>query len=253
MQSSIVQKLFSILTIASEARGPLTFSKFLVRSGLNKSSLHRILALATQEKLLQFDANQKTYLLGPKVFDLVRNAYRGYEVQEIAMDEMSYLHGKFDGNVTIGVPYGLEVVYLRILDAKGSMNSFQRPGMREPVHCSASGKALMAYLPDGVINSKLKLHNFEKFTERTIDNFEDYKKALTDVRANGYGTNDREEYDHLVGISAPVFNYMSEPVAVLNIWTVHKHHPIEEVLCWADELMASAARVTSKIGGTAPT
>lgn len=252
MQSSIVAKILSLVTLISETRTPLTFSELVEESGLNKSTLHRLLAICTEENLVQFDKSRKVYLLGPKVFDLVRNAYSGYDIQAVALGEMMRLHALFDGNVTIGVPSDTEVVYLRILEAKKSMGSIQRPGMREPMHCSASGKALMAYLPDEILAAKLDGYIFTPFTERTITDQVAFVAALQDVRSKGFAYNDCEEYDHFHGISAPIFNYMSEAIAVLNIWTPVQRHASDELLSWAPELMASAARVTSLIGGTAP-
>ena len=68
----------------------------------------------------------------------------------------------------------------------------------------------------------------------------------------GYAINDREEYEHFVGVSAPIFNYLSEPIAVLNIWALHQRCPVEELSKWAEDLMESASKVTELIGGKAP-
>ncbi|RMF33806.1 MAG: IclR family transcriptional regulator [Alphaproteobacteria bacterium] len=252
MKSSIVQKLLALLTVISESAKPLTFSEITRKSGLNKSTIHRILSICIDEKLVRYDERSRTYFLGPKVYDLVRNAYDGHDIQAMALDEMIRLFDLFEANVTLGVPSGMEVVYLRLLESPHSLGGAQRPGMREPVHCSASGKALLAFLPDKVIESRLKGYEFTRFTERTIDNAEDFRAELAFVRENGFGKNDREEYDHFVGISAPVFNYVGEPIAVLNIWSVYPRHSIDDLMGWSGELKKSARRVTALIGGLAP-
>jgi DNA-binding IclR family transcriptional regulator len=252
MQSSIVAKILALVTLVSETRTPLTFSELVAKSGFNKSTLHRLLAICTEEKLVQFDKGRKVYLMGSKVFDLVRNTYNNYDIQAVALGEMIQLHENFDGNVTIGVPNGMEVVYLRILEAKQSPGHIQRPGMREPVHCSASGKALLAFLPDAVIHSKLSGYDFTPFTERTITDRDRFVAALNDVRSMGFAYNDREEYDHFHGISAPIFDYLGEPIAVLNIWTTYSQHPKSELMQWSSDLIKAAARVTALIGGQAP-
>ncbi len=253
MQSSIVAKLLSLLTLISETQKPLTFSELVKKSGLNKSTLHRLLAIGMEERLVQYDKHRKVYLLGPKVFDLVRNAYSGYDIQAVALDEMIRLHERFDANVTIGIPSGMEVVYLRILESLQTLGGVQRPGMREPVHCSASGKALMAFLPEQVINAKLEGYVFDQFTDRTINNVAAFRAALAKVRQDGFATNDCEEYDNFIGIAAPIFNYMSEPIAVLNIWTNVPRHSFEQILDWSDDLKEAAQNVTGLIGGLAPT
>ena len=167
--------------------------------------------------MLRFEAQKKVYLLGSRMFDLVRNAYRGYDIQEIALDEMIRLQSLFDSNVTLGVPAGNEVVYLRVLYSSKSMGGVQRPGMHEPIHCSEFGKALLAFLQPLVLEARLKGYDFTRFTERTITNKADFEAELQKVRVNNYSRNDREEYDHFLGIYAPNFNYLRKPIAVLNI------------------------------------
>ncbi len=252
MQSSIVTKILTLLTHISEASSPMNFSELVAATGFNKSTMHRLLSICIEEKLVQFDPDQKVYLLGPKVFNLVRGAFAGYDIQAVALGEMTRLHRLFDANITLGVPNGLDVVYLRVLESRSTLGTTQRPGMRERVHCSASGKALLAFLPEPIVASKLEGYDFKRYTARTITDAKAFTQALSHVRQAGFATNDREEYEHFLGISAPVFNYMGDPVAVLNIWSVHPHHEMEELVTWAPELMASTAAVTQLIGGQAP-
>lgn len=252
MKSSIVEKLLHILTLVSESKKPRTFSELVTDSGLHKSTLHRMLALGLQYEVLQYDEKNKAYLLGPKLFDLVKSAYQGYDIQIMALDEMMRLHKLVRQNVTIGVPVGSDTVYLRVLEAQQSLGPIPQPGMREPFHCSASGKALMAFRPDSAIKSKLDEYQFVKYTPKTITSARKFLNVLKEVRQLGYAANDREQYDHFVGISAPIFNYLSEPIAVLNIWSLHQQCPIGELEKWSEELMTSTARVTSLIGGKPP-
>lgn len=253
MSSSIVHKFLIVLDVISSAQTPLTFSEVVERTGLNKSTIHRLLTIGTQEQMVRHDPQRKTYFLGNRAYDHVRHAYHGYDIQQIALDEMVQLHTRHDANVTIGVPSGLEVSYLRILESRRAMGGVQRPGTRDPIHCSASGKALLAYLPDSTLDSMLAGYDFKQYTERTITNLDAFKDALRFVRENGFGTNDREEYNHFHGISSPIFNYLGDVIAVLNMWSVYPHHSHEEVLSWSGELKAAAARVTDLIGGMAPT
>ncbi len=252
MQSSIVAKLMSVLTSISESQTPLTFSELVKLSGLNKSTIHRLLAIGIEERLVQFDKNRKVYLLGPKVFDLVRHAYKGYDIQAVALDQMIRLHGLFDANIAVGVPNGMEVVYLRVIQPQNASGTIRLPGMRDPVHCSASGKALLAFMPEQIVTAQLEGYAFERFTPRTITNAQDFRKELDKVRRDGFASNDREEFDNILGISTPLFNYLSEPIAVLNIWTVSSRHTHADILEWSGELMDAAAHVTGLIGGVLP-
>ncbi|MEM6385415.1 MAG: IclR family transcriptional regulator [Pseudomonadota bacterium] len=252
MQSSIVHKLLAVISVVSDAPKPLSFSEIVEKTGMNKSTIHRLLAIAVEERMLRHEGNRRVYLLGSRVFDFVRSAYKGYDIQAIALDEMVQLYERFDVNVTIGVPGGHDVIYLRILESPRSMGGVQRPGMRDPIHCSASGKALMAFIPDRVAAAMLNGYEFRRHTARTITSLDAFTDQLREVRELGFGWNDREEHDHFLGISAPVFNYLAEPIAVLNIWSAYPRHSIEDFMGWSDTLKASAAHVTEMIGGVPP-
>lgn len=252
MQSSIIQKVLIILTVISEAQRPLTFSDIVVKCGLNKSTVHRLLAICIKEKMIRYDLRNKTYFIGPRIFDLVKSAYHGFDIQVIALDEMVQLYERFGANVTLGIPSGPEVVYLRLLEAPHTLGGAQRPGMREPVHCSASGKALLAFLPEPLIESMLKEYDFKKFTSRTITDANEFRKALANVREKGYASNNGEEFENFLGISAPIFNYAGEAIAVLNIWSVYPQHTMEDLITWSDELKLAADRVSDLIGGVKP-
>ena len=253
MHSSIINKALSILTIIGKSQKPLTYTDLVAASGYNKSTTHRLLSIMISEHLLKFDKQRKTYLLGNKLFEIVRSAYSGYDIQAISLDEMMKLHKKVNENVTIGILDGTDVVYLRVLEANMNWSSMQRPGMREPVHCSATGKALVAYLPENIIDAKFDGYEFTQLTKRTLKNLDDFKKSLLFVRKNGFAYNDREEYDQFLGISAPIFNYMSEPIAAINIWTSNNRKNLSELLDWADELKSAARNVSDLIGGVEPT
>jgi hypothetical protein len=45
---------------------------------------------------------------------------------------------------------------------------------------------------------------------------------------------------------------MREPIAVLNTWSVHPLHTIDDLYGWSEELKEAAARVTGLIGGQPP-
>lgn len=237
----------------SEAKKPMTFSEIVEKTGMNKSTIHRLLAIGVEERMIRHDSVNKVYLLGPRVFDLVRHAYNGYDLQAMAMDEMVRLYELCDVNVTIAVLSEHEIVYLRILESHRSMGGIQRPGMRDPIHCSASGKAIAAYIPEGVLSSMLKDYDYIQHTERSLVSFDAFKEELAKVRELGIGWNDREDNDLFLGISAPVFNYVGDPIAALNIWSTYPRHTMDDLLGWSGEVRSAAARITEKIGGVAPT
>ena len=250
--SSIIKKSLGLLTAIGESGTPMSFTQLAVTTGYNKSTTHRLLTLLKKERLVQYDDVSRTYLLGPKLFELVRRAHEGYDIQAVALEEMIRLYKLTNRNITLGVLEGNEVVYLRLLEADQPWRGMTRPRMRVPIHCSASGKVLTAYLEPELISARLKNYRFARKTKRTIVDAAKFQRTLARVRKLGYATNDREEYDHLVGISAPVFNYTGDVIAALNVWSISTESSLEELVAWAPELMASSKKITELLGGHSP-
>lgn len=65
-------------------------------------------------------------------------------------------------------------------------------GLREPMHCSALGKAILAELPDERIQRVVDRHGLPQFTEQTITDRETLLEALEETRDRGYAL-DMEE------------------------------------------------------------
>jgi DNA-binding IclR family transcriptional regulator len=249
LQSSIIQKSVAILEVLSNANRPQTFTDIQKSSTFNKSTVHRLLSILTTEGLVQFDPPSRTYLLGGKLLQLARNADHGFELHSIAFDEMLHLNVLTQENVTIGVLRGHEIVYLRVIDADYDWGMVQRPGRKEPVHSTATGKSIVAFLPPQVLNQWLDQHEFTAFTDRTITSRTAFEVELEEVRNQGFSTSHRETDEYVNGISAPIFNYVGEPVASLNIWAPNFRHSYSDLLDWVSELKAAANRVTERIGG----
>jgi DNA-binding IclR family transcriptional regulator len=122
--------------------------------------------------------------------------------------------------------------------------------MREPAHTTATGKAIVAFLPPQILAAWLDRQDFPRSTKRTITSRAAFEKVLDKVRENGFATTDREEMDYVVGIAAPIFNFLSEPIAALNIWAPTNRCSLSDLLDWSDDLKSAAERVSKLIGGS---
>ena len=116
----------------------------------------------------------------------------------------------------------------------------------EPV--ARPGDSLL-FLPAGTRSAWLDKCELSRFTERTITSRDELEVDLEAVRGRGYATCDRENVEYVNGIAAPIFNYMGEPIAALNIWALTFRKPLGDLLEWAEELKSSAHRISTMIGG----
>ncbi len=250
MGSSIIDKSVALMEVLGDASRPLGFTALVNASGLNKSSVHRLLTILIGHRLVQYDKRSKTYLLGPKLLQLAKKARSGYDLQSVAFDEMQDLYQKFQENVTLGILKGSFVAYIRTIEAYHDWSVMQAPDLREPFHSTATGKVLVAFLSAKARTVLLDDYSFTRFTERTIVTREAFEEELAGIRYRGFATSDRENVAYVNGIAAPIFNYIGEPIAALNVWAPAFRHDLTVLLGWVDALKSAANRISETIGSS---
>ena len=249
MSVSMISKSLRLLSLIGEATHPPTFSELVTHSDLSKSTVHRLLGMMMDEGMVRFHESMKVYLLGRRAFDMLKQAHSGYDVQALALEGMLHLRRQTRHNVSIAVVDGDFAVVLRAFDADTSFGRHNRPGLREPLHVCAAGKALVAHMPAPVFDAKFENYDYFARSAQTITSPGAFRDDLEAVRRRGYATCDREEYDYICGIAAPIFNFVGDVIAAINIWNTTDKATLVDLEHSADALMEVTGEVTQLIGG----
>lgn len=77
-------------------------------------------------------------------------------------------------------------------------------GLREPLHCSGLGKAILSELPDDRIDGIVDEHGLPAFTEHTITSRDSLFEDLGRIRERGYAIDDEEAKPGIRCVAAPV-------------------------------------------------
>ena len=89
-------------------------------------------------------------------------------------------------------------------------------GRRTPVHCTASGKAILAFGPSAV-RERMLARPLEQVTQRTITDRAELEAELDAVRESGIARTHEELELGLDALAAPVFGADGEVVAALDV------------------------------------
>ncbi|MEP3329800.1 IclR family transcriptional regulator [Sedimentitalea sp.] len=251
MQVSMISKALSLLSLIGQANQPLTFSELVTQSDLSKSTVHRILGILMDEEMVQCHSRMKCYLLGQRAFDILRQAYGGYDLQSLAVDGMMQLQKDTGHNTSIAVIDGDFAVVLRAFDANKSFGGYNRPGLREPLHVCAAGKALVAHMPPPLFEAKFGNYEFLRRTPQTLTTLDGFRNDLAGVRRRGYATCNREEYEYVFGIAAPIFNFVGEVIAAVNLWNTVDETDMSGLEEHAAKLTTVTQEISRLIGGGA--
>jgi DNA-binding IclR family transcriptional regulator len=90
-------------------------------------------------------------------------------------------------------------------------------GKHLSLHCTALGKAVAAYLPEGELDTLISRHGLLRHNDNTICTARRLKHELAAVRERGYALDEEEEEINIRCIGAPVFGPTNKPIAALSV------------------------------------
>jgi IclR family acetate operon transcriptional repressor len=193
---SVVARVVSILDALSESRRSLSLADLAVRTGLPRSSVHRVLQELEQHHYVMAASHLGGYRLGPEALKLALTSHQ--QLISAIRPTITALSALVNENVDLAVLSGGQVIVIEQITSKQRLQAVTVTGKSFPAHASGIGKVLLAQLPDHQVRALLN-PPLEAFTEKTITNVDEYLAQLEVVRRTGIAYDDEE---HDLGISA---------------------------------------------------
>lgn len=139
---SVVDRV-TLLLRAFASAGPMTLAQVTARTGLPRSSVHRLLdQLAAAGWLAR--SPEQTYELGIHAYEVGQAALRHNRLLQAATPAMRAFAQKTGYTVHLGVVDRGDTVYLAKINGRRSGPTPTAVGQRLPAHLTALGKAVMA-------------------------------------------------------------------------------------------------------------
>jgi len=184
------------------------------RLGLPKNSVFRIVrTLAANGFLLE---HEKIYRFSPKILSLGYAGIQRTNLIEASLKEMYALRDEVNETIFVGTLAQNQVVILEQLPSFQLVKFTIEIGHRVPIHASAPGKAILAFLPQGEQQDLLEHIAFTRFTDRTIPGMKTMLQEIEKIHAKGYALDLGEEAADIFCVASPVFDYREYPIA--SIW-----------------------------------
>lgn len=210
----------SMIIGAFDATSPtLSLSQLTERTGLPKSTVHRM-----ADQLVEFRWLERTatgYRLGIRFFEVGGLVSSRTHLRERSLPFLQDLQSATRHSVHLGILEGRDVVILEKLWGHDSTNLPTRVGGRMPAHCTAAGKALLAFASDKVIDD-IVAGGLTRRTGRTIVVPELFRQELATVRTAHWALETEENVAGLRCVAAPIRGSGRAIAAVSVSGPVHK-------------------------------
>ncbi len=219
------------------------------QTGLNKTTVKRMLANLTHRKYLQQDPKTKRYKLGMRLFELGGIVFSSFSLRKAAAHFMDLLQKETRSTVLLGVMMEEELVYVDKREGNGMVRISSDIGWRRPLHYGMLGMILSAYLVAEKREEILKKYPLTAYTRRTITDEEKFKDRLEEIREQGYVVENGEAVEGIIGIAAPIRDYTHKVIAALGLAVPAGHGvPREAIDDLARQLQETCGKISAELG-----
>lgn len=219
--SQSLERGLSILSAFTPDCPALGISELARRLSLTRSTTHRYVATLATLGYLEQDEPTRKYRLGSRVLDLGFSMLGSLDLREIAAPYLRRLTDATGHTSNLAIRDDTDVILIdRVRGKPGRYHHLEftlHIGSRLPSYCSATGKALLAWLPRRDLGRLLDRMDLVQRGPRTMTGKAALIAELDQVSRTGVAVNDEELESALRSIAAPVRSCSGEVVAAVNI------------------------------------
>lgn len=183
--------------------------------GICKSTVFGLMNTLEAHGLLERNVETGRYALGNELFRLGLRV--NADLSLMATPPLQRLVELHKETVHLVHHDGVNVLYLHKIESPHSMRICSRVGERQPLYCTAVGKAILAHLAEAERDAILERTSFARIAPNTICSREALLAELEGIRRRGYAVDDEELEEGLRCVAAPVFNHLQRPMAAISV------------------------------------
>ncbi|MFD7263907.1 IclR family transcriptional regulator [Streptomyces sp. NPDC059874] len=198
---SLLEKAARVLGAFEGPQPRLSLTEVVRRSGLPRSSAHRILDQLVRLRWL--DREGRDYRMGMRMLELGALASHHNRLRRAALPLLHALHEQTGRLVHLSVPDGAEVVCLERIGGSDTTTVPSRVGGRMPAYCTAAGKAILAFSDPAEVEHVLA-QGLRPRTPRTLIRPLALRADLAAIRERGVAYDREESFRSISCVAAPL-------------------------------------------------
>ncbi|GAA2689776.1 MULTISPECIES: IclR family transcriptional regulator [Actinosynnema] len=243
----------AVLRLLASRPGPLSAAAVARELDLPRSTTYHLLAELADAGFATHFPEERRYGLGVAAFELGSAYLRHDPLERLARPLLRRLVDQVALPAHLGVLHGAEALYLVREQPRQPQTIVSDVGVRLPAHLTASGRAMLARLPDAQVRALFpSARAFVDRTGRGPRNLPALRRLLAEERRRGWAVEDGFVTAGFASVAAPVYDHGERPIAAI---TVTFRHLCEEPCgqSWpelAAEAMQAADSLTERIGGS---
>jgi len=220
------------------------------RVGIHKSTTHRLLATLENRRFVQRDPTTGTYRLGIRLLQMAYLTLEQNDLRHVAAPFLRHLLEQHQETVHLAVLDDADVVFVDVLESPQRVKLAAAIGQRLPACATASGKAILALLPDAAVH-KILQRGMPPYTPQTLCSPEALFEDLRVVRERGFALDEQELEEGINAVASAVHDNTGQPIAAVAIAGPAYRLTRERLIELGSSVLASARDIAKELSMTA--
>jgi DNA-binding IclR family transcriptional regulator len=246
-----VERALDVLECFSIKTPELSMTQISEKVGMNKSTVHRLLATLERKRFVERNPVTGTYRAGIHLLQLAYLVMETSDLRRVSEPFLRRLWEKHLETVDLAVFDGNEVIFISVLESPQRIKLAAAVGQRLPAFCTASGKAILAYMPRDSVLHMLK-HDLQKYTPSTIVSLEQIVEDLRICEEQGFAIAVQEYEEGINAVGAPVVGRNGQPIATVSVAGPAYRLTREKMIEIGPSVRATADEISRELALTQP-
>lgn len=243
--TATVSRAIDILELCSAE--PRTAADIALVLGVHRTTVLRTL-LTLQEAGFVRQTSPGTFGTGFRLAALARSAMEHFDVRGIAHPHLRALGQQLNLTVQFAVVDGDRLRYVDKVEPRDSIVLNTEIGGPVTVNTAGVAKAMLAFVSNPQRNVILEKASFDRYTERTVTDRQEYLRLLLRVQERGWAFDDGE-YDELSNcIAAPVRDHTGRVIGAISITDFRTRQNVEQLTRHLPLLLETTEAVSADLG-----
>lgn len=232
-RSRTVDSTLDVLELLGSAGEPVGVTDVAERLGLSAAGAHRLLSTLKRRGYAEQDPASSRYSIGLQAFGLAALSASRRDLRERSASYIRELNEATGETVHLAVYDAGWIVYLEKADSRHPVAPVSQVGARAPAHLVATGRAILAYLPESELG-QLDLEGYDP----------------AETRERGWALNEESYREGVSGVAAPIRDWTGAVTASIGCCLPSRRLTDPEEL--AERCMSAAAGISAELGFVPP-
>jgi DNA-binding IclR family transcriptional regulator len=243
-----VARALAIINYVVKSPKPPTFTMIQEVLDVPKSSLSYLLQELVQQQYLQFDSEIKVYYPGLQLIRIGATCINNSNFSDELWRGIRQLSEELGETTHAVMLEDRFVIFIAKNRGAKEVSAVSNIGFKLAAHATAGGKMLLSSLDETELDKRLATVELEKYTDFTITSYAQLKSELTEVRENGYATDNQANVPGGFCVAAPVYDKTGKMIAAISISVLAGKITDEYLSLLIQKVKTAAQNISTRLG-----